>query len=235
MNAEKLPHIGTLNENALHAALKAWCTLPNDKVEVEVDGFVVDILRGEEILEIQTGNFSSIRRKLSKLTKKHSLQLVHPIPAEKWIVKLDEDGTTPISRRKSPKRGSFENVFQELVSFPKLLRRTNFSIRICLIQSEEIRVQSKNWTWRTKGWKTIEQRLLSVKEERVFQSPDDLAQLLPEPVPGIFTTEDIAHALGRPRRLAQRMAYCLRELEMIVPVGRQGNAIRYRRNFTPQR
>ncbi len=42
-----------------------------------------------------------------------------------------------------------------------------------------------------------------------------------------FTTADLAAALSRPRRLAQQMAYCLREMGIIAPVGKHRNAILY--------
>ena len=69
-------------------------------------------------MEIQTRNFSAMKRKLIKLTKTHAVRLVHPIAREKWIVKLDKDGQTQLSRRKSPKKESIERLFDELVSFP---------------------------------------------------------------------------------------------------------------------
>lgn len=231
MKPETASHIGTLNENSLHAALKSSYAMPGDLVEVKVDGYVVDILRGESILEIQTGNFSSIRRKLNHLTRGHPLQLIYPVASTKWIIKHG-DGEDVISRRRSPKHGSTLDVFNELVSIPKLIRRRNFTLRVCLIHSEEIRVKSDKWSWRTKGWKTVEQRLLEIVDEKVFNRPVDFTHLLPVDVPEVFTTKDLAHALSCPRRLAQRMAYCLRELKIVLPVGRQGNAIRYQRNFT---
>ena len=56
--------IGTLNENPLHAALKAWYARPGDRIEVPVDGFIVDIVRDDLLVEIQTGNFSAVKEKL---------------------------------------------------------------------------------------------------------------------------------------------------------------------------
>jgi hypothetical protein len=229
---EPAPLIGTLNENSLHADLKTWFAIPGDRLEVKVDGYVVDILRGQSIFEIQTGNFSSIRRKLKSLTRDHYLQLIYPIAATKWIIKNDGNEKAT-NRRKSPKRGEIVDVFHELVSIPTMIRRNKFSVRVCLIHSEEIREKSDSWSWRTKGWKTVEQRLLEVVGEREFKTPLDFAHLLPPDTPEIFTTKDLALALARPRRLAQRMTYCLREMGMITAVGRQGNAIRYQRTFTP--
>jgi hypothetical protein len=225
------PLIGTLNENSLHADLKSWFSEPGDLNEVKVDGYVVDILRGESIFEIQTGNFSSIRRKLKALLKQHPLQLIYPVASTKWIVK-DGEGQAAISRRKSPKHGTMIDLFHELVSIPKLIRQPNFTLRVCLIHSEEIRMKSDKWSWRSKGWKTVEQRLLEVVEEEMFEKAEDFAPLLPMDLPDVFTTKDLTNALSCPRRLAQRMAYCLREMELITPVDRQGNSIRYQRNFS---
>ena len=107
--------IGTLNEKPLHEALKRWYAQPGDMFEVPVDGFVADIVRGDLLIEIQTRNFTSIKRKLEKLLINHPVRLVYPIPREKWITKLAADGNSPVSRRRSPKRGAYEEVFWEPV------------------------------------------------------------------------------------------------------------------------
>ena len=133
--------IGTLNEKPLHEALKKWYAQSGDRVEVPVDGSIVDIVRGEFLVEIQTSNFAAIRRKLEKLIVNHPVRLVYPIPCEKWIVKLAAHDNAKTRRRKSPKRGAFEQVFDELVSFPGLLLNPNFSIELLLIQEEVCRYE----------------------------------------------------------------------------------------------
>ncbi len=55
-----MSNIGTLNEKPLHAALKEYYAKPDDQFEVSVDGFVIDIVQGDLLIEIQTGNFASI-------------------------------------------------------------------------------------------------------------------------------------------------------------------------------
>ena len=60
-------------------------------MELDIDRFVVDILRYDRIIEIQTKNFSKIRRKLATLSNQYPVRLVYPIPAEKWIIKVDKD------------------------------------------------------------------------------------------------------------------------------------------------
>jgi hypothetical protein len=226
--AQEAAHkIGTLNENPLHAALKAWYALPGDQLEVPVDGFIVDIVRGDLLVEIQTGNFSSIRRKMATLTAHNPVRLVYPIAREKWIVKLAGEGRGQLRRRKSPKRGAFEHVFVELVSFPQLLSDPNFSLDVLLIQEEETRRYDGKRGWRRRGWVTHERRLLEVVGRRLFETPADMGALLPATLVEPFTTAELAAAIARPRWLAQKMAYCLREMGVIAPVGKRGNAILY--------
>ena len=218
--------IGTLNEKPLHAALKAEYARPGDRFEVATDGYVVDIVRGDLLIEIQTGGFSSIKHKLYDLVQRRPMLLVYPVAREKWIVKLGVDGK-PASRRKSPKRGTLEELFLELVAFPTLLADPNFSLEVLLVQEEEHRRHERGRRWRRRGWVTHERRLLAVLERHRYQSPADLALLLPAGLSDPFSTADLAATGGRPRRLAQKMAYCLREMGAISAVGKQGNAILY--------
>ena len=83
--------------------------------------------------------------------------------------------------------------------------------------------------WRRRGWLTHERRLLAVVDRRLFEAPADMSALLPPGLPEPFTTADLAGALGRGRWLAQKMAYCLREMGVIEPTGKRGNAILYTR------
>jgi hypothetical protein len=224
---EAQPQISTLNEKPLHADLKAWVARPGDEFEVEVDGFIIDIVRGDLLIEIQTAGFASIKRKLLELTARHPVRLSYPVAQKKWIVRLSEDGQREQSRRKSPKQGTVEDVFSELVSLPGLLGHSNFSLEVVLIHEEEIRRHEPGRAWRRRGWVTVERRLLEVVDRRLFETPADLAALIPPTLPEPFTTSDLATALSKPRRLAQRMAYCLREMEVISPVAKHRNAILY--------
>jgi hypothetical protein len=222
--------IGMLNEKHLHAAIKTWYAKPDDRIEVEILSYIVDILRDDLIIEIQTKSFSKIRDKISTLVQQHPVRLVYPIPTEKWIIKTDKSGKKQLDRRKSPKRGTYEDLFQELVSFPSLIRNPNFSLEVLLIQEEEIRVHDSQRAWRRKGWITQERRLLDIVERRHFNHPEDLTELIPASVDGEFTTSDLAIALRKPTRLAGRMAYCLREMGAITPMGKRGRAILYTRS-----
>lgn len=219
--------IGLLNEKQLHASLKEWYAQPGDQFEVPLDGFVIDLVRGDMLLEIQTRGFASVKSKLINLVRAHPVRLIHPIAQEKWIVRLGKGKGEETARRKSPKRGRVEDLFWEMVSFPRLLANPNFSVEVLLTREEEVRRYEERRRRRTRGWVTVERRLLDVLEQRLFEQPADLQRLLPESLEQSFTARDLAEAAGIGSRLAQKMAYCLREAEAIRPVGKRGRANLY--------
>jgi hypothetical protein len=222
-------HIGTLREGHLHASLKARYVRPGDSVEAQVGAYVVDILRDDLIIEVQTANFSRCAAKVRKLVVDHPVRLVYPVPQDLWIVRLpQEEGGTP-SRRKSPLRRNVFDIFEQLVSFPDLITHENFQLDVVLTQEEELRAYVPGKRWRRRGWTTVERRLLDVTDTVTLHTPAAFLALLPPDLPDEFLTSDLAAAIARPRRLAQQVAYCLAKSGLIHPVARRGNAIVYSR------
>ncbi len=219
--------IGLLNEKPLHASLKKWYAQPGDRFEVAVDGFVIDIVRDDLLLEIQTGNFASIKSKLTNLVRSHQVRLIYPIAQEKWIVKLAKDDGGGVTRRKSPKRGRIEDLFWEAVSFPQLLSNRNFSLEVLMIREEEAWRYEAKRKWRRRGWVIEERRLLDVADQRLFEEPADWLAFLPEGLAS-FTARDLAEAIDIRSELAQKMAYFLRKGGLIKLRARRGRANLYR-------
>ena len=219
--------IGLLNEKPLHASLKQWYARPGDRFEVPVDGFIIDIVRDDLLIEIQTGNFSAIKSKLHRLTRTHQVRLIYPIVQEKWIVRLPVSGGE-VMRRKSPKKGRVEDLFWELVSIPQLLSNPNFSLEVLMIREEEVRrYEEKRKKWRGRGWIIEGRRLVDVLDQRLFGKSADWLAFVPDGLQS-FTTKDLAIVAETNRELAQKMAYCLRQARMIELIGRQGRANLYR-------
>lgn len=165
--------IGTLNETTFHTDLKWLFSESNDQLEKKVGNYIVDIVRDDLLIEIQTKNFSKIRNKIENLIQKHKVKLVHPIIQDKWIVNLDTQLNKVIHRRKSPLHCSYINVFEELIRIPRMISHPNFSIEIVLVQIEEIREKSDRANWRRKGWMIYDKKLLRVIESKKFHNPID--------------------------------------------------------------
>jgi len=215
------PHIGMLREKSLHASVKTWYARPEDRLESPVDGYVIDIVRDDDLLvEVQTRSFAPLKTKLRKLTRTHSVRLVHPIAAEKWILKISEHGEE-LGRRKSPKRGRIEDVFKELVSIPELVQNDRFVLEVLMIREEEVRMYDGKGSWRHPEWRKEDRRLLEVVEQRLLRNPREVAALLPgaAALPRPFTNRQLATAAKLRLNLAGRMTYCLRRMGALEVVG----------------
>jgi len=214
-------------EGSLHESIKDWYARPQDEVEARVDGYIIDILRDDVLIEIQTASFSSIRDKLARLVRNHKVLLVHPIPVQKWIVRLGSDGDE-VSRRKSPRKGRIEDLFFQLVYMPTLLNDPNLSIEVLLVHSEELLIDDGKGSWRRKGWSVHDRRLLEVVERVVFERPTDVLRLLPPDLPDEFTNQDLIDGLCVSRPVAQKMTFTLTRMGVVVKEGKRGRANLFR-------
>jgi hypothetical protein len=155
------------------------------------------------------------------------VRLIFPIAQEKWIIRLASDGTTVVGKRKSPKQGNIFHLFKELVSLPSMIENKKFSLEVLLTREEEIRWDDGRGSWRRKGWSIFDHRLVEVVGRHLFKKPPDFLKLVPRNLPEPFTTQDLADGIAQPRWLAQKMAYCLRNMGLIYVVGKNGNALLY--------
>ncbi len=225
--------IGTLAEKSLHAALKACYARPDDRLECELDGYIIDILRpvddqdgSYQCIEIQTRSLAKMKPKLAALLNRHRVRVVYPIARERYVVRVDRDGAIS-SRRKSPRRGTVYHLFPELVSFPAWVQHPNFSLEVPLIREEEVWVDDGRGSWRRKHWSIHDRRLLDVVQVTTLANTDDFVALLPPALPPTFDSRELADAIRQPRYIAQKMAYCLREMGVLQITGKRGNALLY--------
>ena len=239
--------IGELNERSLHRALKARYGVAGSATEQAIDGFVVDLLIGDRIVEIHTGSFSPLKRKLPRLLERHPVTLVHPIARDKYIVKVAADPDVPATghvprkrhpfqtrrvestRRKSPKHGSVFQVFPALVSIPALLAHPNLSLEIVMTVEEEVRTVTESRGWRRRGWVSLDRQLVDVVATHRITSMADLFAMLDAELPEQFTANDLATAMKSPRRLGQQAAFCFRVGGLSEICSKRGNTLVYRR------
>lgn len=216
-----------MNEHSLHSAIKDWYSRAGDRVEVKVDGFIIDIVRENLLIEIQTRNFSAIKKKMESLARTHSIRLVHPIAKQKWIVRTTDSGEF-ISRRRSPRKGRVIDVFRELVSFPHLVTRKNFSVEVLMTMEEEVRCDDRRGSWRRKGFSVKDRKLVDVAERTLFRSERDFLRFLPHNSKEPFTNRKLAKQIGIPVYLARKATYCLGKMGLIERVGKVGRALTFK-------
>ncbi|MBX3706067.1 MAG: hypothetical protein KF911_05470 [Pseudomonadales bacterium] len=218
--------IGKLNESPLHEALKDLYSVADARQEVAIERFVADVVHPDEVIyEIQTAGFGRMRRKLETLLETRRVVLVHPVVAVRYIHKLGGDPDTEIRPRRSPRRGRPADVLQELVSIPDLLAHPNFELEVVMVELDEFRVPGP--VRRRAGWRVVERRLRDVLGRHRYRVPEDLFGLLAGVPPEPFSTRELALAMGAPRALAQKLAYCLRACGLIEPSGKTANTVLY--------
>jgi hypothetical protein len=201
---------------------------PGDEFEVRVDGYVIDVVRADgELVEVQTGGFSPLRAKLDALLDRHRIRIVHPVPARRRIVRVDEHGEV-LSERPSPKKPGAATIFEGLVSFPTLLSHPNLVIEVLLCREDHVRAPAPTQVRRRKRDPGM-RRLVEVLDSVELRSAADALAFVPDNLGHApFSTRELAAALRCGRVLAGRLSYCLRALAVLEPAGRRGSAPLYR-------
>jgi hypothetical protein len=213
--------------HTIHSQLVQLFSMPGDNQEVNIDGYIIDIVNDKSLIEIQTGNFIAIRHKIRALLGKYSLKLVHPIAREKWIIYIDPINGLPLYRRKSPRFGHLEHLFIELVRIPDVVNHPNFCLEILMTQEEEIRMADGKGSWKRKGISIVDRRLIDVFERKIFSSADDYRIFLSPSLLEPFSSMDISQLRHINIHLARKMTYCLRKIGLINKINCQNRPFRY--------
>lgn len=218
-------------ETSLHRQLKERYASAGGQIEAPLGSYRIDVLRDDEVVEIQHGALTAIRDKIRRLLKKHRVLVVKPIIARKRLIKRSRKGGKVVSERLSPKRGRDIDLFSELMYFTRVFPHRNLKIEVPLVDIEEWRYPGHGRRrWRRDNDHIVEdQKLVTVHDVLSFRSAADLMQLIPNDLPDPFDTAQLAHGLGTRRSMAQRIAYCLRMTGATEAVGKKGNAWLYRR------
>ena len=212
-----------LREGPLHAAVKAALAEPGDRLEVPVGRFVIDLVRADgELVEVQTGGFAALGKKLDALLDEHRMRIVYPVAAERRIVRVDEHGQV-LGVRRSPKRATTAAVFDELVAFPSLLTHPNLTIEVLLLREDHIRGPHPTTT-RRRTRDPGERRMIEVLDQVALRTPQDILAALPALPAEPFSTRELAAILHCTQRMAQRTLYCLRTIGVVEPAGNRGRA-----------
>jgi len=211
-------------ERSLHRQIKElYGSAPGARVEAALAGFRIDAIGSDGLLiEVQSAALSPLRNKIEKLLEiGHQIRVVKPIIERKRIVTVDKRSGKVLGTRMSPSRGDTLEIFDEMVGVARWLAEPGFSLELLVVTIEEHRVTRK----RRPGYAVKDRTLVETLGSITLMTPDDLWGLLPfAALPQVFTTQDLARALDRPRHFAQKVAYCLRTSGAAEVRGKIGNS-----------
>lgn len=216
-------------EFTLHKQLKHHYCGDAGETEVRLGKFRIDAVLDDVLFEIQLGSLSAIRDKIRSLSKKHKVVVVKPIVTRKRLVKLSSKRGRVTEERWSPRRHDILNLFDELVYFTKAFPHPNLKLQVPLLSVVETRYPGcgKRRRRRDNDFQILDRELLEIQETRAFACEQDLLDLLPVDLPAVFDTADLAKQLQVQRWMAQRIAYCLRNMGGLQVAGKRRNTMLY--------
>lgn len=221
--------IGTLGEKTVHAVLKKYLE-PNEQYhEIKIEGFFADISTSEGIIEIQTRNFYSLRKKLDIFLRLGSVTVVYPIPYTKWLCWIDEETGEISPKRKSPRQGDIYMVLPELYRIKDYLLHPNFHLQLLLMNMEESRLLN-GWSKDKKKGSTRYDRIpTALVDELWINDNADYKLLVPSTLTGSFTAKEFQKACHLSPKMSSYALQVLRHVGAIEQIGQKGKAYIYKR------
>lgn len=222
------PHgFGTLQEKTVHAVMKLYYEPNEDYHEVPIEGYIADIYTGEQIIEIQNGNFNRLRDKLQVFLPLYPVMVVLPIPHYKWLIWMDEKNGSLSDRRKSPVKGSVYSAFPELYKIKNFLTHPNLSFAFPLLDIDEYRLLNGWSKDRKKGSERYDRMPLALYDEIRFDRKEDFIQVIPYELEDPFTVKEFARAAKVHKDLAQVTLNILYHMQLVERVGKRGREYLY--------
>lgn len=219
--------IGTLGEKTLHAVLKYFYEPDPTHHEQKIGTYYADIERDGRIIEIQTRELYRLKTKLNAfLDAGFQVTVVHPLPRQRWIYWIGEDGTLT-ERRKSPKIGKPHHALPELSGLGDLLFHPGLTTVLLLLDVEDYR-NLDGWSKdKKKGSSRYERMPVAYAEEIVINTKEDLRRLLPPHLPHRFTAAEYYKIGGYKGRSAYYTLKLMETAGVIAKVGQEGRKFIY--------
>jgi hypothetical protein len=219
--------IGTRKESDLHRTLKFRYAGEAGKTEESLGNYVCDGVTAEgEIIEVQTGSFGPLRKKVPDLTAYGPVRIIYPVIVTKYIETFGLGGES-LRKRKSPRRGSEWDLFKHLLYAPELALLPRLSIELTLIDVLEKRILDGKGSWRKKGASIAGKELAGWHGSLCLEGLKDYYRFVPFAWGEGFTTQDLAEKARIHPGLARKTLYVLNKIGAVQRTGRKGNAYRY--------
>jgi hypothetical protein len=217
-------HIGTEREQSLHRALKLRYSGIGGNIEVIRGAYVCDgINKKGEMIEVQTGSFGPLKKKIPELLLQGPVRIIHPIIVRKTLETWDDKGAL-LRRRKSPRKGTPWDLFNALIYAPELPLLPGLSLELALVEVLEKRILDGKGSWRRQGASIADKSITEYHETMVFNAPGDYRRFLPFKKREPFTVKSLAEKAGIAPDIARKALYVLTRIGLAERTGKKGNA-----------
>ena len=203
--------IGTYSEKRLHKTLKSFFCDDPECHEVRIKpngdiggrgesgkgGYIADIFRDGEIIEIQTGSLYALKSKIRFYLEEtdYIVTVVHPLAGIKYLSWIDTESGSVMSRRRSPKKKGLADAIPELYWLSDMLGNERLHFCFPILELDEYRLLD--------GWSRDKKRgsnrfeLIPVELiDMECLAARDVRSLFPEGISGEFTSKDFSRLTG---------------------------------------
>ena len=223
--------IGTYGEKTVHAVLKNYFEPYSDGHELKIGDFVADIVGEDGIIEIQTGSFDRLRKKLEVFLPVSRVTVVYPVPRQKWIISIDPETGEQGKKRKSPVKGTIYDAVPELYKIKEFLTDENFRLCIVLLDVDEYRAPPEKTglkRGRRRGYVRYDRIPRELADEILIADPSDWSCFIPAGLPGEYTTKEFGTLSGVGTSYASFVLNVLLSARAVERIGKRGGAYLYK-------
>lgn len=221
--------IGTLGERTLHLILKKYFEPDDTCHEQKIGRFVADIRNGGGITEIQTRQFSAMRKKLTAFTKEYPVNVVFPIAATKQLTWVDPESGELSEKRKSPKKGQPWDILRELYALRPIMPLDNVKFTLVFTDMDEFKLLDGWSRDKKRGASRYERIPTALCDIITLDKPSDYSILVPPTLGDDFTAAELAKAAKMTPRAAGYAIRTLVTLGVIEHTDTKGKAYIYTR------
>ena len=219
--------VGTLGEKTLHAVLKDYFQEDTKFQEFTVDGYVADVVRGGEIVEIQTRDLYRLAPKISTFLVENRVTVVHPIALTKTVFWMNPETGECISQRKSNKKGKVIDILPELYGLRQFLSNEKFRVCVMLLDVNEYRILDGYGKDKKKRATKLDRYPTALVDEIYLGCAEDYRRFLPGDLPKEFASSDFRIAAKCDTYTMQRSLNILSQLGIVECIGRKGRQKAY--------
>ena len=221
-------NIGTYKERSQHLVLKNYFEENTGFHEVPVGGYIADIKKDNDITEIQTSGFGSMRRKLEAFSAlDYSVTVVYPAPVRQRIVWIDPETGERTEGRLINRPKAIYKLLPELLHISDFIGNERICVRAVSLCSESVRLLDGFGDDRKKRATKIDTVPVEILDITDIRDADSLRTLLPFNKGQKLKSGDISKLLTLSRRNLWAAIKLLVKLEILIPSAKEGNSIVY--------
>ncbi len=224
--------IGTLSEKTTHRIIKRYLESNTRFHEVRLGDYIADVYNGENIYEIQTRNFRSLKSKLSIFLEIAPVTVVYPVSVNRSLVWIDPESGEISEKRRSGKHGRITDIFKELVYIREYLDSGNLRFMLLFFNISDYRLLDGYGKDRKKRATRLDNVPDELLGEYLIENNEDYISFVPAELPEEFSVEDLRKLTGTDYKTAGQEVTVFNSLGLIERCGNRGRAYLYKKSLS---